>query len=235
MAGQANRRQLVSNELLEHAGRLFAQQGFANTSLQDIADAMKISRPALYRYTDNKEALLAALVHDVLERVVGILEDAQARRDLDEVERIELALRQIVVHTAENATRFRLLDRAEFDLPGDLAAKHRQARHRVLELLTTLVEDAVAAGRCRPLPARSVALGWLGMANWVAWWYRPGVDGPPEAAAKVLVDVALGGVVRPDARPAVTGPWAALELVQDDLERLKQSLAESLPDHRRMT
>ncbi len=229
MARQPTRRRLVSNELLEHAARLFAEQGFANTSLQDIADAMGISRPALYHYVSNKEELLAALVRDVLERVVEILEQARDREDLTPARRVEVALHRIVVNNARNTTRFRLLDRSEPDLPAEIAELHRAARRRVLELLTGLIEDAVSAGAFRPLPARTVALGMLGMANWVAWWYRSAADGDADAVADVLVDVALTGVRRADDRAVAPGPWAALDLLQEDLAHLRSALGRALP------
>lgn len=221
--GQARRR-IVSNELLECSARLFARQGFANTSFQDIADAMGISRPALYHYVSNKEELLTALVRDVLERVVEILEDAKARTDLAEDARIELALRGIVINNAGNTTRFRLLDRSEPDLPAEIAEVHRQARRRVLALLTGLIEDAIVAGKLRPLPARTVALGMLGMANWVAWWYRLEADGPPENMADVLVDMAMTGIRRTDARTVAPGPWPALSLLKEDIAHLEAAL-----------
>jgi AcrR family transcriptional regulator len=229
MARQPTRRRLVSNELLEHAARLFAEQGFANTSLQDIADAMGISRPALYHYVSNKEELLAALVRDVLERVVEILEQARDREDLAPERRVEVALHRIVVNNARNTTRFRLLDRSEPDLPAEIAELHRAARRRVLDLLTGLIEDAVSAGAFRPLPARTVALGMLGMANWVAWWYRSAADGDADAVADVLVDVALTGVRRADDRAVAPGPWAALDLLQEDLAHLRSALGRALP------
>jgi AcrR family transcriptional regulator len=231
MARQHNRRRLVSNELLEQSARLFATQGYANTSFQDIADAMGISRPALYHYVSNKEEILAALVQDVLERVVEILEEAGAREDLDEAQRVEHALRRIVVNNARNTTRFRLLDRSEPDLPAEIAQRHRQARRRVLELLTGLVEDAVRAGRFRPLPARTVALGMLGMANWVAWWYRSDNDGDAEATADVLVELAVSGVRRGTDRQVRPGPLAALALLKEDITHLESALSATiLPD-----
>jgi AcrR family transcriptional regulator len=206
MARQHSRRRLVSNELLEHSARLFATQGYANTSFQDIADAMGISRPALYHYVSNKEEILAALVRDVLERVVQILEQAGSREDLDEDQRVEHALHRLAVNHARNTTRFRLL-----------------------ELFTGLIEDAVQAGRFRPLPARTVALGMLGMANWVAWWYRADHDGDAEAVADVLVDLAMSGVRRDGDRQVQPGPWAALALLKEDVTHLESALSAALP------
>src|SRR5213079_854717 len=55
------RRELVENEIYEIAIRLFAERGFAGTSLQDIADALGITRPALYYYVKSKDELLAKL------------------------------------------------------------------------------------------------------------------------------------------------------------------------------
>ncbi|GEL17640.1 TetR/AcrR family transcriptional regulator [Pseudonocardia asaccharolytica] len=229
MARQHTRRRLVSNELLEHSARLFAEQGFANTSFQDIADAMGISRPALYHYVSNKEELLAALVHDVLERVVEILERTRARTDVTEDVRVELALREIIVNNARNTTRFRLLDRSEPDLPAEIAEMHRQARRRVLKLFAGMIEDAAVAGKLRPLPARTVALGMLGVANWVAWWYRPGIDGDAEQIADVLVDMVMTGVRRGADRTVEAGPWAALALLKEDIVHLESAMSTLTP------
>jgi AcrR family transcriptional regulator len=224
MARQHSRRQMVSNELLEHAARLFATQGYANTSFQDIADSIGISRPALYHYVSNKEEILAALVRNVLERVVEILQDVRARHDLDEDARVQEAMRQIVVNNARNTAKFRLLDRSEPDLPAEIAEMHRQARRRVLELLVALIEDAIQAGFYRPLPARTVALGLLGMANWVAWWYRGEADGDPEEVADVLVGLAMAGARRESTRQVESGPLAALALLKEDIAHLEGAL-----------
>ena len=58
----STRRELVENEMYEHAARLFAERGFAGTSLQDVADAMGVTRPALYYYVKSKDELLSKLV-----------------------------------------------------------------------------------------------------------------------------------------------------------------------------
>jgi AcrR family transcriptional regulator len=229
MAKPNSRRQLVSNELLEHAARLFSERGFAGTSLRDIADAMGVSRPTIYTYVRNKEELLAALVHDVLDPTVQILEDATERTDLPEDERLAEALRRMAVNNCRNPNRFRLLDRSEPHLSPELAQQHRDSRRRVLALLVAMIERAVTAGRIRPLPARTVALSLLGMLNWIAWWYRPGIDVPAEDLAEVMVDMAMAGIRRSDERALSAGPWAALALLKEDLTHLERTMSTAMP------
>ena len=59
--GPRPRYELVENELLARAADLFAERGYNGTSLQDIADTMGMTRPAIYHYFENKDALLVAL------------------------------------------------------------------------------------------------------------------------------------------------------------------------------
>ncbi|MGH3517508.1 MAG: TetR/AcrR family transcriptional regulator [Haloechinothrix sp.] len=229
MAKASSRRQLVSNELLEHAARLFSERGFAGTSLQDIADAMGVSRPSIYTYVRNKEELLAALVHDVLDPTVRILEEARARTDVPEDERLADAVRAMALQSCANTARFRLLDRSEPHLPPELAEQHRDSRRRVLTLLVGLIEDGVTAGRVRPVSARTVALALLGMVNWIAWWYRPGVDEPAEEIADQMVNLAMVAIRRSEERSVDAGPWGAVALLKEDVAHLERTLAATLP------
>ena len=48
--------------LIQTAGALFGQKGYAATSIDDIVGAAGASRATLYAYFDSKEALLAAVV-----------------------------------------------------------------------------------------------------------------------------------------------------------------------------
>lgn len=53
--------------ILAVARELFAQRGTQQTSLQDIAGRLGISKPALYYHFDSRDALLAAIVQPLLD------------------------------------------------------------------------------------------------------------------------------------------------------------------------
>src|ERR1700722_654769 len=94
------RRRLVEREILERAAELFAQRGFAGTTVQDIADALGMSRPALYYYVKSKEVILEQLVENLSINDAAVLEGIRRRRTGDPVEK----LREMAHHLATNAS-----------------------------------------------------------------------------------------------------------------------------------
>jgi AcrR family transcriptional regulator len=60
-------KRLSQLQLLKVSAELFGERGFHNTSVTDLTDALKISRPTLYSYTKSKQDLLAAVYGQLLE------------------------------------------------------------------------------------------------------------------------------------------------------------------------
>ena len=58
----------TKREILEAALELFSVQGFEATSISQIAEAVGIRKASLYSHFANKQAILDALVDDVLEK-----------------------------------------------------------------------------------------------------------------------------------------------------------------------
>jgi AcrR family transcriptional regulator len=218
------RRELVEQELYEHAARLFAERGFAGTSLQDIADALGVTRPALYYYVRSKDELLAGLVTEVASGPLDELH-ALAARDTDPVRRLRGVVETIVELRVRRPDRFRLLLRSEAELPTELAAAYEESSRATLAVVADVIEEGVRTRRFRPVDARVAALGVLGMCNGVAWWFR--TDGPDsaEGVTRQLADIAVAGLLGPDQpAPLPGGPAAAISLLRRDLDRLERAL-----------
>lgn len=219
------RRELVENEIYEHATRLFAERGFAGTSLQDIADALGITRPALYYYVKSKDELLAKLVTEVTHGPLTELEAVLARSELDAVAKLREVVRVIVVRRATQPARFRLLIRSEAELPDELRTAYDTSKRAVLNVVAGVVEEGVRAGLFRPVDSRVAALGVLGMCNWVAWWFHSDDPSSVESVTEQLAEMAVAGLQRDEHRaPVGGGPAAALKLLREDLEHLERIL-----------
>lgn len=217
------RRELVENEIYEHATRLFAERGFAGTNLQDIADAVGLTRPALYYYVKSKDELLAKLVTEITEGPATQLREINGQTDLDATGKLRAIARALVTRQAHHPARFRLIIRSEAELPPELSRAHERGRRAVLDELTKVVDEGTRSGQFRPMDTRVAALGVIGMFNWVAWWFHADARQTAESVAEQLADMAVAAVAQPGHRiPAEAGPAAAIALLRQDLEYLER-------------
>ena len=215
------RRELVESEIHEHAARLFAERGFASTSLQDIADSVGITRQALYYYVKSKDEVLAEIVADLTGASVTRSREIRADPTLSHADRLRRIAYLMVTDRARDRTRFQLLDRSAHALPDDIAAAFLEGRRNAFAELRGLIEDGIAAGEFRPLDSRVAALSVHGMCNWVAWWYEPDPDHPVEPIAEQMSDCAVAMLRAP---PSGTDPHAALAAARASLDQLEHHL-----------
>src|SRR5229473_2028049 len=89
--------------LLRAALKSFADRGYAATSVQDIVDAARVSKPALYYYFKDKAGLFDALVDQAHDERYRLMQDATQRgRTLAEkLEEIAAALFEFSVQNRE--------------------------------------------------------------------------------------------------------------------------------------
>lgn len=172
-------RTLITSELLDKATRLFAEKGYEATTLADIANALNISRPALYNYVNSKDDLLAMLVEQVTDRFAEVLTQLRSRQDMSPGQKVADVVALIVRQRAEHPDQFRILDRSEPVLPAAVAKKHLAAKRSILTQFTELIQAGIDSGEFRRVDPRTSALSVLGMCNWVAWWFRPGSEVEP--------------------------------------------------------
>src|SRR5215213_1919491 len=92
-------------EVLDAAARVFARRGYADASVQDVADELGILKGSLYHYIRTKEDLLFWLLEDVHRDVEEILEEVAEAEGMDPVERIALYVRRQVLYNLDNLQR----------------------------------------------------------------------------------------------------------------------------------
>lgn len=215
----------MTQEVLDHATRLFAQQGYKTTTLQDVADAVGVSRSAVYHYVSSKEDLLGMLVEQVSRGLADSLAALRARTDLSSEGKLRELAELMVRQRAASPDQFRVLDQVEPLLPEPVAVQHLQARRDVLGELVGVIEEGIASGDFKPLDARIAALSVLGMCNWVAWWYRPGDGHDVEPVVRQITQSVVDMLVAGDAtRGHVDSARSALAQARSSLDTLERLL-----------
>lgn len=222
--GREAKKAQAEQTLLEHAARLFVEKGFGGTSLKDIADAMGLTRGAIYYYFPNKEALLSTLVEDLTINAAKDIDLWQAKAKGTPSERLNGLVRQRINYVLQRGFKIRLLELAEAALPEDLARRSRAAKRHILDVYTALVREGVAEGEFRVVDERVAAFGLIGMVNWTAWWFDPGRGRSADEIARELAEMAVRSLLKDGKRHGMRTPQAMIGLMRDDLAQLERML-----------
>jgi AcrR family transcriptional regulator len=215
------------DQIFAGAARLFAERGFAGTSLQDIADDLGMTRPALYYYVRSKDELLARLVTETTEAPAAEITRLAKQPAADAAVRLRGVARAVALRRATDPSGFQMLVRSEAELPPELARSHKLAQRTTLRELTRLIEEGIESGQFRPVDPRTTALAVIGMCNWIAWWQSSLGGKTPAEVADQIADLALAMVRRLDSQ--VSGPAGKLMVIAQlraDLDYLQEMLAQ---------
>lgn len=226
--GPSARRGLVMSEIYAQAASLFAERGFAGTSLQDIADATGFSRQALYHYVKSKDELLTQLVTEVTRSPVSELRAINARSDLDATGKLRAIAKTIAIHRAENPHGFLLAVRSEGNFAEELGRQHRDGKRAVLDEIVSAVEGGMRSGEFRAVDARQASLSILGMLNWIAWWYKSEGRDSPESIGTQMAEFAVAVVARsPNHQQDPGDPIGTLAALRQDLDTIEAIVKKS--------
>ncbi len=182
-------------ELLQIAAGLFAEKGFKNTTVRDIADAAGILSGSLYHHFDSKESMVDEILRTFQEELFGQYDDILGG-DLDPRAKLEQAVlvsfEAIDKHRDEvaifqNEAAYLLT----FDRFAYLADRNRQSQ----QVWLTLLRAGVDAGVLRDDLDLELTYRFIRDTVWVAVsWYRPGGRRTHTEIARQYLSILLEGI-----------------------------------------
>jgi len=177
------------NQILRAALKQFANGGYAATSVQQIVDGAKVSKPALYYHFTDKAGLFRALVHEAHDERFRILRDA-AKNNTGIRAQLEGILTSLFDYFQQNRELMRISFATMFAAPGevpeDLACTEKCERN--FEFVQKKGELS------KRFDSQELAFGLYGMGNFhlVSHLVAPDCK-PDQLTAKRIVELFLAG------------------------------------------
>ncbi|HEY2189449.1 MAG TPA: TetR/AcrR family transcriptional regulator [Caldimonas sp.] len=171
--------------LLDEAAHAFAQRGFAAASVREIVAPVGMLPGSLYCHFATKEALLAAVYREGVERI-GAAVDAAIAPIEDPWQRLEAACVAHLVSLLDQTDYSQVVIRVR---PSDAPAAESELialRDSYEKRFARLVGALPLA---RPTDRTMLRLLLVGALNWSQTWYRAGGGATPERIARRFVGV----------------------------------------------
>lgn len=219
------RKELVREQLLDIAARMFDEKGYDRCSMAAIASEVGLGRSAIYHYFGSKDEILAALIDTEAFEPSKRLRDLASDRTHSPAERLRVAIVDGVVRRLSSGARFVRLARLEAQIPDHLLADYNRSRRAIYDYYVDCIEQGITAGEFREVDAQIAAFAVIGMANWTSRWYQPGGRLSAEEIGEAMADLALAGLLSNDQNQRrLEEARSRMRALSDDVAALTQLL-----------
>jgi AcrR family transcriptional regulator len=188
------RGRLRERQIITAAARIFRRQGYASTTIQEVADEVGILKGSLYHYMDTKEDLLYRIIDEIHDD--ALLNLAQTSRIQGSAQyRMRCFLEAHIASFEANMDKISVFYSEYRHLEGERRVETFKARERYEEFVRGLIREGQAEGCfCPDVDPALAVRAILTMANSVNMWFHPGGGSTIEEVARDVTDLALGGL-----------------------------------------
>jgi AcrR family transcriptional regulator len=163
-------REVKREAVIRAAAHAFNHKGYHNTSLDDIAAALEVTKPTVYYYVTNKEQLLFECFVAGIEPIRAGFREAR-NPDIPARERLNAILRN---YAKAMASEFGwcMVRVEEQDLSAEMSSHIKAMKSEIDQGIRRLIREGVQDGSIQPCDPKMTAFALAGSLNWIAHWYR---------------------------------------------------------------
>jgi AcrR family transcriptional regulator len=126
-------------QLLDVAGEVFAERGFAATTMDEVAQAAGVTKPVLYQHFSSKRDMFVELLDDMGAKLLGELAEATGRATSGR-ERVEEGFAAYFRFVDSHRPAFRVLFGASVRNDPEFATVAERVLNAATDVIATLIE-----------------------------------------------------------------------------------------------
>ena len=180
---------LKRERIIATAVQLFYSDGFNNTTLEAVAEAMNVTKPFIYSHFSSKNELLAAICSRGIRASLEALQKAVLLQGTP-TEKLEAMARDFMLAVLGNQAHIAIYNREEKELSAEDSETINEMRREFDRKLCALLEAGVASGEFAVDDVQITSLAIGGLVSWSYVWFRPNGRLTP-ADVHLLYEVAM--------------------------------------------
>ncbi|GAB3231316.1 TetR/AcrR family transcriptional regulator [Glycomyces halotolerans] len=188
----------VADQVLKAALDLFATQGYATTSVQQIVEAAGVTKGALYHYFTSKDDLLFAIYERMLSLQKSRLDEITAKGGPAE-EVLRAVCEDVVVTSIDFLPEGTVFFRSQHMLTPERQLEVKRRRREYHDEFAELITRGQAEGAFRDdVPVSVLIAHFFSDVHYLSHWYSP--EGPENKneVARQITELFLRAIRRTD-------------------------------------
>jgi AcrR family transcriptional regulator len=178
-------------EVVRTAARAFSRKGFTNTSMDEVATSLGISKATLYQYFKSKQEILYEChILSIMHGEAGLA--LAAEFDGSGLEKFLVYLRRYMQGAFGELGGLAMLADVS-SLSPDLREIVVRRRAEISHATDRLIEAGLADGSIRQCNPKIGKLFSMGVVNWIPAWFSNEGTTPAEEFVEAFVDLFISG------------------------------------------
>lgn len=176
-------------QLVRDAAKVFAEHGYDQTTIQDLAGAIGLAAGGIYHYVGSKEQLLARICDQVMDPLLDQCREL-LEADAPPAQQLRALVRLWVTHAVEHRDHLLVFQQERHVIEhGPQWREIRASRKQFERLVEKVVGRLSESGQLSLADSRLAVSALLGMVNHTVQWYRPRGRLSPDEIADGYVDL----------------------------------------------
>lgn len=184
----------MKDRIKEQSIIFFEKKGFSETSIQDIVEALHVTKGTFYYYYSSKEQLLMDIhkeyIDDLLQRQQKIIDSGESQRD-----KLKGIIHLLISDIAKNGDSGKVFFREMRHLTDDNLDEIKKRREQFRLTIEEVIRQGAENGEFRKqLRSDMTALAVLGMTNWTYQWFNTAGELTADELAEQYSSIVLDGI-----------------------------------------
>ncbi len=189
--------------ILDKAAELFADRGYARSSISELATACNASKSWLYHYYPSKEAILYDIMRLHVTELVKMAEEA-LEFDGSPRQKFRFLARNFMRIYVDAGSKHVILLNDRGCLPDHMREEIMGLQDQVVSSVVKLILELNPELEKSKDYKKPVTMAFLGMINWTYIWFRKDGAINPDQFADLAVEIFLNGFVMLDSEKLPT-------------------------------
>jgi len=183
--------------LLKSAINLFAQKGYANTSIREIGAKANISSSIIYHYFKNKEEMLFEIIHSASQDLIQSLREIEDR-NADPVECLrEMLKEQSIIYSLKGKKEAKILAFDVHQLRGKRGESIRKQQYNIYNIYRRKIKEIKDKGMLKDdIDLTVLTFSIFGIINSFHGWYKSSGRMSEEEVAENMERFLLHGILK---------------------------------------
>ncbi len=156
--------------LLETAAKMFNERGYENTSLTDLADALGITKPSLYYYVRNKEAIFLGIFEITRSALLQAADEARLNHSTG-LNQLKAFMTTYMDLTSSDLGKC-VIRMNSIVLSNENIQALKEMKQEIDAALVGIIRNGVQDGTLSTLSPKIAASAIFGAMNWLVFWHN---------------------------------------------------------------